>query len=285
MSKKKLLGLYGLKWNPFSPDIPIEAVRLTDRVERFCWRVEELSLDGGFAMITGDPGTGKSVVLRLLERRLGDIRDVTVCSLSRPQSSVADFYRELGESFGSTISASNRWGGFKLLREKWKAKLESSLRRPVILIDEAQEMLPAVLSELRLLSSDRFDSQSLLTVVLAGDARLTEKFRHDDLLPLGSRIRTRLLMEPLAADELLECLEHAVTQAGNAKLMTRELMVTLAEHSMGNWRAAMIMAHELLMAALAEERAELDEKLFFDLYNKPPKPRARSARGKVGSTR
>lgn len=281
MSKKKLLGLYGLKWNPFSPDIPIEAVHMSDRVERFCWRVEELSIDGGFAMITGDPGTGKSVILRLLEHRLSDIGDVTVCSLSRPQSSVADFYRELAEAFGSTVSASNRWGGFKILREKWKAKLESSLRRPVILIDEAQEMLPAVLSELRLLSSEHFDSQSLLTVVLAGDARLTEKFRKDDLLPLGSRIRTRLAMEPLAADEVLQCIERALTQAGNSKLMNREVMVTLAEHSMGNWRAAMIMGSELLMAAVADERTQIDESLFFDLYDKQPKTRARRARAKA----
>lgn len=281
MSKKKLLGLYGLKWNPFSPDIPIEAVHMTDRVGRFCWRVEELSIDGGFAMITGDPGTGKSVILRLLEHRLSEIRDVTVCSLSRPQSSVGDFYRELAEAFGSTVSASNRWGGFKALREKWKAKLESSLRRPVVLIDEAQEMLPVVLSELRLLSSEHFDSQSLLTVVLAGDVRLTEKFRKDDLLPLGSRIRTRLTMEPLSADELLQCIEHALTQAGNPKLMTRDVMVTLAEHSMGNWRAAMIMAHELLMAAVAAERTQIDESLFFELYDKQPKTRARRSRAKA----
>jgi len=281
MSKKKLLGLYGLKWNPFSPDIPVEAIRMNDRVERFCWRVEELSIDGGFAMVTGDPGTGKSVVLRLLEHRLSEIRDVTVCGLARPQSSVGDFYRELGEAFGSTISASNRWGGFKVLREKWKAKLESSLRRPVILVDEAQEMLPAVLSELRLLSSEHFDSHSLLTVVLAGDGRLVDKFRQDDLVPLGSRIRTRLTMESLPPDELLQGLEHALTQAGNARLMTREVLVTVAEHAFGNWRAAMNIAHELLMAAAAAERDKIDEQLFFEIYDKPQKPRAARARARA----
>jgi general secretion pathway protein A len=62
----------------------------------------------------------------------------------------------------------------------------------VLLIDEAQEMAPPVLSELRLMSSARFDSQPLLCVVLAGNARLPEKLRREDLVPLGSRIRTRL---------------------------------------------------------------------------------------------
>lgn len=56
-------------------------------------------------------------------------------------------------------------------------------------------MSPVVLCELRLLASTRFDSRPLLSVVLAGDRRLTEKLRREELLPLGSRIRTRLVME------------------------------------------------------------------------------------------
>ena len=59
-------------------------------------------------------------------------------------------------------------------------------RRPVILIDEAQEMTPAVLGERRLLASANFDSQSLLCVVLSGDARLLDKLRREELVPLGS---------------------------------------------------------------------------------------------------
>ena len=64
---KKLLSLYGLKWNPFSPELPSEALRTTPALENFCWRVEQsLVREGGFALITGEPGTGKSVALRLL---------------------------------------------------------------------------------------------------------------------------------------------------------------------------------------------------------------------------
>ena len=93
---KKLLALYGLKWNPFAPDVPVEALRVTPRIESFCWRVEQLAGDGGFALITGAPGTGKSVTLRILAERLTAQRDFTVGVLSRPQSRLGDFYRELG---------------------------------------------------------------------------------------------------------------------------------------------------------------------------------------------
>jgi hypothetical protein len=52
---KKLLALYGLKFNPFAPDIPVEALQMTPRMESFCWRVEQLAGEGGFAVVTGGP--------------------------------------------------------------------------------------------------------------------------------------------------------------------------------------------------------------------------------------
>ena len=53
---KKLLALYGLKFNPFAPDIPVEALQMTPRIESFCWRVEQLAGEGGFASSRAPPG-------------------------------------------------------------------------------------------------------------------------------------------------------------------------------------------------------------------------------------
>jgi type II secretory pathway predicted ATPase ExeA len=267
---KKLLSLYGLKWNPFAPELPAEALRRTPAVENFGWRVEQsLVREGGFALITGEPGTGKSVALRLLAERLSALREVAVGALSHPQSQVADFYRELGDLFGVALRPHNRWGGFKALRERWQAHIETTLVRPVLLVDEAQEMNPAVLGELRLLASARFDSRILLAVVLAGDARLPELLRRPELLALGSRIRTRLALELASREELLAALAHLLETAGNRQLMTPELMATLADHALGNYRVLTTLGAELWAAAAQQERTQLDEKLYLEVFAPP----------------
>ena len=158
---KKLLALYGLKFNPFTPDVPTDALHLYPRLEQFCWRMEHAFIrDGGFAMISGDPGTGKSGALRLLEARLSHVRDTQVGVMAHTSAGLADFYRELGDIFDVPLSPHNRWNGFKSLRERWISHMESTLLRPVLFIDEAQEMPACVLNELLLLLglANRFGS-------------------------------------------------------------------------------------------------------------------------------
>ena len=111
------------------------------------------------------------------------MRDLSVGILTRPQAKLADFYRELGHLFGVPLSPHNRWDSAKVLREKWLAHIEAAVYRPVLLIDEAQEMNAAVFSELRLLASADLDSRSILTIILAGDQRLASRLEEPDLCP------------------------------------------------------------------------------------------------------
>jgi len=266
---KKLLALYGLKWNPFAPEVPVEALHVDARLESFCWRVEQLVSEGGFALVTGLPGLGKSVTLRLLAERLSGLRDVQLGVLSRPQAGLADFYRELGDLFGVQLHPHNRWGGAKVLRERWQGHIDASLSRPVLLVDEGQEMQQPVLNELRLLCSARLDSHLLLTVVLAGDQRLLERFRGEELLPLGSRMRVRLALDRASPEALRALLQHALAKAGAPKLMSAELIATLCDHAQGNLRALMNMAGELLALAAQREARQIDEQLFFETFAAP----------------
>jgi len=260
----KMLALYGLKWNPFAPAVPAAALHVTTRLESFCWRVQQLVGEGGFALVTGAPGTGKSAVLRILAASLATQRDMKVGVISRPQANIADFYREMGDLFGVELHPHNRWGGAKILRQRWQTHIDEALSRPVLVIDEAQEMQPPVLAELRLLASADLDSRILLTIVLAGDGRLAERLRSDEFLPLASRVRVRLAIERATPQDLQDCLRHALQQAGAPTLMTPEVIATLCDHAQGNPRALMIMAGELLAAAVQREAHQIDEALFFE---------------------
>ena len=229
-------------------------------------------------MITGDPGTGKSVALRLLARRLESVRDVVVGTIEHPQSRTMDFYRELADLFGVPLQAHNRWSGFKALRARWADHITSTLTRPVLVLDEAQEALSPVFTELRTLASKDLDTRQLLCVVLAGDARLVERLRSPELLPLGSRIRRRLVLDYATRDMLLACLDHLLEAAGNPGLMTTELKATLADHAAGNYRVLMNLSDELLTVALDRELPRLDEKLYLDVFGQPPRPKSNAKR-------
>lgn len=268
--KTKLLALYGLKYNPFTPDVPTEALHVYPKLNDFCWRMENSFIrEGGFSLISGDPGTGKSVVLRLLSERLSTVRDVQVGIITHASARLGDFYRELGDIFGVPLSPHNRWLSFKSLRERWHHHVESTLQKPVLFIDEAQEMPVCVLNELRLLTSSQFDSRLLLSVIFAGDQRFNEKLRRDELVPLGSRIRLRFNIEYASPEQLMESLQHNLTVAGNPNLMTHTLVQTLCDHAMGNYRVLSTMAGELLVRAAQQEKTQLDEKLFFEYFAIP----------------
>lgn len=281
---KNLLAPYGLKWNPFLPEIPLEAIHVTPRIESFCFRVENgIARHGGIVSIEGDNGNGKSVITRVLDARLSKLRDVKVRSLARPSCTVADFYRELGELFEvPNLKPHNRWCGFKALRERWEEHIGATLSRPLVIVDEAQDMDPRIFKEFRSMWSADFDSRCLLGVILAGDKRLTEALKDDELRPIASRLRSRLTVDGASPEELHACLKHVLATAGNAKLMTEEVTRALADHSLGNYRQLMTLANELLTAAAERDAPRIDDKLFFEVVrppqgekSPPPRPNGR----------
>jgi len=269
VNQKKLLNLYGLKWNPFAAGLPQDGLVSNDKIDNFFFRVENLVIDGGYALITGHPGTGKSVILRMLAHRLSLMPEVRVGVFTRPQSGLPDFYREMGDLFGLELKVSNRWHSYKDLRKMWQDHINTSLFRPVLLVDEAQEVPAVALNELRLLASTDFDSKQILTVVLCGDTRLPDKFKAPDLIPLGSRIRVRLNQESASREEMMRFFDNLLEKAGNPKLITKGLKETLCDHSAGNYRVLINMANQLLDEALRQEADKIDEALFFQLFSLP----------------
>ena len=276
MTDPRLRARYGLKYNPFLPAIPPEDLWTAPSFDLFASRVEQLTREGGFAQLSGAVGSGKSKHLQALATRLGRLTDLTIGIMERPQSASGDFYRELGRVFSVNLSPANRYGGFRALRERWEAHVRQHLVHPVLLIDEAQEMPAACLNEIRLLGSIHFDSRCLLTTVLCGDERLPERFRTPELQPLGSRIRVRLTLAPLEKGPLRELLDHLLDRAGNPGLLSDGLKGVLVQHAGGNPRILCSMGADLLAAAVVQDRPQLDEQLFLEVFDRTVS-RARAA--------
>ena len=279
MNDKTLRDLYGLKRNPFEPNLPTDALWEPPRAAPFFDRMERAARIGGFCLITGAPGTGKSKALQLLASRLGQQDNVEIGVMERPQSGIMDFYRELGALFGVKLSPTNRYGGFRALRSRWGEHIKATLLRPILLIDEAQETPTDCLSELRILSSVRFDSLCLLTTVLCGDNRLEERLKGADLMPLHSRVHARLDMDDVGRDDLRLYVVHALEEGGAPNLMTEGLIKALADHANGNLRRLCHIAAQLVWMAADLGLATIDENLYLDFCtpgSAHPRKRARS---------
>lgn len=263
--KIKLRNYFSLEFNPFSSNIPWKKLYCSVPVKAFIRSIKILTNTGGFGLLTGDPGLGKSQILRIIKGSLEEIVDMKVSVLSRPQSNIPDIYNELGEIFEVKIPLSfNRWNGFKNLRNQWIEHVQSTLFQPIVIIDEAQLMQEKTLNELRLLSSLDLDSKNALTIILAGDNRLISNLRTEGLLPLESRIKTRFNLEKQSVEELELFLTHLLTEAKNPNLFTQKTKQLLIESSNGNYRSMIILGNNLLEFAFSKEKQIIDEKLFFE---------------------
>lgn len=276
----KILSFYGMKFNPFSSDVPAGNLWLSDEAVFFLNRVKNLMDSGGFALISGDPGSGKSSLLRYIAYELSQNQDIKAGIISRPQSNLSDFYRELGAQFGLHISHCNRWQGFNSLRQQWLEHIAATLYRPVIFIDEAQIAKSAILDEIRLLSSMEMDSKNALSVILVGDKRICERLRKEELTPLNTRIKARIHLGKLEEDEAVIFLEYMLEQAGNTALMTGNLIKAICAHCAGNLRSLAFLAEEIMNLGFSREISPLNEKLYFEISDygarKQKKPSQRS---------
>jgi general secretion pathway protein A len=230
MNDQSLTAL-GLSRSPFSKEIPDSDLWMpTSRQDVVDELVEAVEARQS-ALLVGEPGVGKTCVLRALRRRLpGERYRLTYChnaTLGR-----RDFYRQLCLALGLSPKATAASLFFAV--SSHVHELSGNRVHPVLLLDEAHLLHPDVLGHLHILLNYEWDSKALLSVVLVGLPELEDRLGYSAHKPLLSRLNARLRIAPVSADDTAEYLQHRLKIAGASReLFSREAAALLHEHSGG----------------------------------------------------
>ncbi len=171
-----------------------------------------LQESGGFVMLTGEVGTGKTTVSRKLMQDLSD--DTQTALILNPTLSALELLATVCDELG--IKYKGGTASLKTFTDKILAKLASNHQKgknTVLIIDEAQHLLPEVLEQLRLLTNLETNREKLLKVVLIGQPELQLLLRRNELRQLAQRVTARYHLLPLTEEEVGQYVEHRLSVA------------------------------------------------------------------------
>ena len=217
----------------------------------------------GFTLLTGEVGSGKTTLLRNIIKNLGSKTTLSMVFNTRVESE--QLLALINEDFGLDVDGKNK---VTLLRDlnDFLVEENSNGRRPIVIIDEAQNLSPESLEEIRLLSNLEFDSFKLLQIILVGQPELKEVLSQPNLRQLRQRISISSHLGPLSREETEAYIYHRLEIAGNREAVTfnAEVIDLIYEFSSGGPRLINVICDFLLLSAFVEEKCEINEDLVYE---------------------
>ena len=223
----------------------------------------------GFVVITGDIGTGKTTLCRALLERLD--RQTFSALLLNPFLSEVDLLKLILQDFGVVSREElhdNRMGQVskQALIDTLNDFLLSLLplkAGAMLIVDEAQNLPPKVLEQIRILSNLETDTEKLLQIVLVGQPDLASKLRAPELRQLAQRVSITHELRPLSPDEVAAYVLHRVTVAGGASRVTFRPAALAAVHRLsgGIPRVINLLCDRALLAGCADRTGVIDAPL------------------------
>jgi putative secretion ATPase (PEP-CTERM system associated) len=166
----------------------------------------------GFIVITGDIGAGKTTVLRALMQEL-DPRKVVAAQLVSTQLEADDLVRSVAVAFGLSVKGLDKAQLLSTL-EAFLASLTVESKRALLVVDEAQNLAPRAMEELRMLSNFQLGDHALLQSFLVGQPELRDLLRAPDMQQLRQRIIASYHLGPMDAAETRGYVEHRLQHVG-----------------------------------------------------------------------
>ena len=246
-------AFYGLTEKPFNLTPDPRFLYLSDKhKEAFAHLMFGIKNRCGFVMVSGEIGTGKTTICRSLLNQLDD--DIDVAVILNPCLSPEELLRKVNEDFGIDTKADTVKG---LIDELNAYLLERSAqgKNCVLLIDEAQNLPPSILEQVRLLSNIETETQKLLQIVLVGQPELAQHLELPELRQLNQRITARYHLDPLSFDETLQYIAFRLRQAGGRKKVhfTRPAVRAIFKHSGGTPRVINAVCDRAMLIGFTRE--------------------------------
>lgn len=208
-------AFYGLRERPFNLTPDPKYLYLSEKhKEAFAHLLYGIKNRSGFVMITGEIGTGKTTLCRNLLNQLDS--ETEIAFIFNPFLNSIELMKKINHEFGIVTDSDT----ILSLTEELNVHLLNSAahgKRCVLVIDEAQNLSPQVLEQIRLLSNLETDTEKLLQIILIGQPELAEKLEMQELRQLNQRITARYHLKPLNALETLQYIAYRIHVAGGRK--------------------------------------------------------------------
>ena len=257
------LDFYGFSETPFSisPNPRFIFFSKTHK-EAFALLLYGINKRFGFIELTGEVGTGKTTVLRTLLSQLDEEKYRTAL-IFNPPLSACDLMRAINREFDIPCQSANI---ADLLGELNRFLLEenSAGRTVVLIIDEAQNLAPDVLEQIRLISNLETDTTKLIQIILAGQPELGRLLEKPELRQINQRIALRYNLQPLDREDFKAYIDHRLTMAGGRGTVsfTRAALGYLYRYSRGTPRLINILCDRALLIGYTEDRRKITARTF-----------------------
>jgi general secretion pathway protein A len=268
---------FGLTEPPFSITPDPRYLYMSDRHrEGLAHLLYGIGEGGGFVQLTGEVGTGKTTLCRCLLEQLPP--EVDVALILNPKLTDVELLATVCDELGITYPAGTT--SRKLLVDalyQYLLDAHGRGRRTVLIIDEAQDLAPEVLEQVRLLTNLETSTRKLLQIILIGQPELIRLLEREDLRQLAQRVVARYHLEPFSEEDTRAYIRHRMEIAGQkGKIFNETAMRAAHRASRGIPRLINAICDRALLGAYAQDKRQVDgatlRRAAREVLGRPSKP-------------
>jgi general secretion pathway protein A len=253
------LAFFGLNEKPFAITPDPRYLFLSERhAEALAHLLYGVTEAGGFIQLTGEVGTGKTTVVRSLLAQTPQHAEIAL--ILNPRMTAPEFLLTICEELGIGVqdSATGSLKDLVDILSQYLLRAHSGGKRVVLVVDEAQNLAPEVLEQVRLLTNLETNTQKLLQIILIGQPELRELLDRNELRQLAQRITGRYHLCPLTLEETVAYVRHRLRVAGaTSDIFTPAALREVHRRSGGVPRLINVLCDRALLGAYTQDRHQV----------------------------